>query len=54
MVAGAGCAAPGGRQSGQTEPPAGTENAPCRPGSPQTAHSVSAGAQPAVVIARNK
>ena len=49
-----GWAAPGGRQSGQTAPPAGTENAACRPGVPQTAHSASAGAQPAVAMARSR
>ncbi len=54
MVAGAGWAAPGGRQSGQTAPPAGTENAPCRPGVPQTAQAVSAGAQPAIAIPRSR
>ena len=54
MVAGAGWAAPGGRQSGQTAPPAGTENARCRPGVPQTAQAVSAGAQPAKAIPRSR
>ena len=54
MVAGAGWAAPGGRQSGQTAPPAGTENARCRPGVPQTAQAASAGAQPARAIARSR
>ena len=34
--------------------PAGTENAPCRPGSPQTAHSPSAGAQPANDMPRSR
>lgn len=54
MVAGAGWAAPGGRQSGQTAPPAGTENARCRPGVPQTAQAIRAGAQPASVMPRSR
>ena len=41
---GAGEAAPAGRHSGQTVPPAGTENARCGPGAPQRAQSASAGA----------
>ena len=53
-VAGAGRVAPGGRHSGQTTPPAGTEKAPCGPGVPQTAQSVRAGAHPAVAIARSR
>ena len=53
-MAGAGRVAPGGRQSGHTEPPDGTANATCRPGVPQTAHSASAGAQPAEAIARSR
>ena len=47
-VAGDGGAAPAGRQSGQTEPPAGTENARCGPACRRPAHSCSAGAQPAM------
>ena len=39
---------PAGRQCGQTLPPAAMWNARCGPGVAQRAHSVSAGAHPAV------
>lgn len=45
---------PLGLQCTHTLPPAATWNARCGPGAAQRAHSVSAGAQPAMAIARSR
>ena len=57
IVAGAGLAVPtdpAPRQTGHSSPPDATWKAACGPGVPHRAHSVSAGAQPARAMARNR
>ena len=53
-LGGAGAGEPGGRQSLQTMPPSGAENAVCGPAAPQRAQSVKLGAQPPVARARSR